>query len=192
MYFVYRGGRYIDAAGGSFKDFMAGRLPQLPGELPTLDDWSDHMTTLFPEVRLKQFLEMRGADGGRWRRICALPAFWVGLLYDSTALDAAHDLIKTWTAEERQSLRDRVPVSALQTPFRDTTVLEIARETLRIARSGLKRRGRINRKSQDETIYLDPLAELLADGKTVADELLERYEGPWRRNIDHIFEEFAF
>jgi glutamate--cysteine ligase len=192
MYFVYRSGRYIDAAGASFRDFMAGKLLQLPGELPTRDDWSDHMTTLFPEVRLKQFLEMRGADGGRWRRICALPAFWVGLLYDSTSLDAAYDLVKSWTEEERQSLRDRVPLTAFQTTFRDTTVHELSREVLRIARAGLKRRARINWKSQDETVYLDPLSELVATGKTVADELLERYEGAWKRNIDHIFEEIAF
>ena len=114
MYFVYRDGRYIDVAGASFPDFLAGRLPQLPGELPTEDDWSDHLTTLFPEVRMKRFLEMRGADGGRWRRICALPAFWTGLLYDRTSLDAAWDLVKDWTAEERQGLRNAVPKTALQ------------------------------------------------------------------------------
>jgi len=192
MYFVYRAGRYIDVAGASFRDFMEGKLPQLPGERPTLDDWSDHLTTLFPEVRLKRFLEMRGADGGRWRRICALSAFWVGLLYDATALDAAWDLVKSWTAEERQGLRDAVPRLALQTPFRDTTVHELACAALRIARAGLESRRRVNWQSQDETIYLEPLAELLASGKTVADELLERYEGPWRRNIDHVFEEIAF
>jgi glutamate--cysteine ligase len=135
---------------------------------------------------------MRGADGGRWRRICALPALWVGLLYDTTALDAAWDLVKSWTAEERQELRDRVPRSALATRFRDTTVQEIARQTVRIARMGLKNRRRLNPKSQDETMYLDLLTDLVVSGRTVADELLERYEGPWRGNIDHIFEEFAF
>ncbi len=192
MYFVYRGGRYIDVAGASFQDFMDGKLAALPGERPTFDDWSDHLTTLFPEVRLKRFLEMRGADGGRWRRICALPAFWVGILYDDTALSAAWDLVKSWTSEERQALRNGVPRDALATPFRDTTVQEIAREALRIARWGLKNRRRINWKSQDETIYIEPLAELVAENKTVADELLERFHGPWRGNIDHIFEEFAF
>jgi glutamate--cysteine ligase len=192
MYFVYRDGRYIDAAGASFRDFMAGKLAQLPGERPTLDDWSDHLTTLFPEVRLKRFLEMRGADGGRWRRICALPAFWAGLLYDTTALDAAWDVVKSWSAEERQALRNAVPREALETRFRDTSVQEIAREAVRIARLGLRNRRRINVLSQDETIYLTPLEGVAASGKTVADELLERYEGPWRRNIDHIFEEFAF
>ena len=109
MYFVYRDGNYIDVAGASFRDFMAGKLVAMPGELPTLDDWSDHLTTLFPEVRMKRFLEMRGADGGRWHRICALPAFWVGLLYDDAALDAAWDLVKPWTADERQELRNGVP-----------------------------------------------------------------------------------
>src|SRR5262249_11732048 len=153
---------------------------QLPGELPTLEDWSDHLTTLFPEVRLKRFLEMRGADGGRWRRICALSAFWVGLLYDQTALDAAWDLVKPWTAAERQGLRDAVPRSALQTPFRDTTVQEVAREALRISRLGLRNRRRITPRSQDETIYLATLEGIVGSGKTLSDELLERYEGPWR------------
>jgi glutamate--cysteine ligase len=192
MYFVYRGGRYIDVAGASFQDFLDGKLAALPGERPTFDDWSDHLTTLFPEARLKRFLEMRGADGGRWRRICALPAFWAGILYDETALAAAWDLVKSWTSEERQALRNGVPRDALSVPFRDTTVQEIAREALRIARSGLKNRRRISWKSQDETIYIEPLAELVASGRTVADELLERFHGPWRGNIDHIFEEFAF
>jgi glutamate--cysteine ligase len=192
MYFVYRHGRYIDVAGASFRDFMEGKLAAMPGELPTLDDWSDHLTTLFPEVRMKRFLEMRGADGGRWRRICALSAFWVGILYDETALDAAWDLVRSWTAEERQELRERVPRSALQTPFRDTTVQEIARTALRISRLGLRKRRRINVRSQDETVYLAPLEGLVATGRTVADELIERFEGPWRGRIDHIFEEFAF
>jgi glutamate--cysteine ligase len=192
MYFVYRDGRYIDVAGASFRDFMAGKLEKLPGELPTLDDWSDHLTTLFPEVRLKRFLEMRGADGGRWRRICALSAFWVGLLYDQTALDAAWDMVKSWTEEERRNLRAAVPKTALQTSFRDTTVQEVAREALRISRLGLRNRRRITHKSQDETVYLSTLEGLVASGKTLSDELLERYHGPWRGQIDHIFEEFAF
>jgi glutamate--cysteine ligase len=192
MYFVYRAGRYIDVAGASFRDFLAGALPQLPGERPTLDDWSDHLTTLFPEVRMKRFLEMRGADGGRWRRICALPALWAGLLYDETALDAAWDLVKDWTAEEREGLRNSVPREAFAARFRDSTVLDVARETLTIAELGLKNRKRLNIKGQNETIYLTPLMELVAAGRTVADELIERYEGPWQRNIDHVFEEIAF
>ncbi|HEX2840149.1 glutamate--cysteine ligase [Hyphomicrobium sp.] len=192
MYFVYRSGRYIDVAGASFRDFMNGKLAALPGELPTLDDWSDHLTTLFPEVRLKRFLEMRGADGGRWPRICALSAFWVGLLYDEVALDAAWDLVKTWTAEERQQLREVVPREALSARFRDSTVQELALSALRISRLGLRNRRQINAKSQDETIYLAPLERLVGSGRTVADELIERYEGRWNGCIDHIFEEFAF
>ena len=192
MYFVYRDGKYIDVAGASFNDFMAGKLTQLPGETPTIDDWSDHLTTLFPEVRMKRFLEMRGADGGRWRRICALPAFWAGLLYDETALDAAWDLVKGWSAEERQNLRNGVPKLAFDTQFRKANVRVLASEVLKIAHTGLKNRRNINWASQDETIYLEPLRELVVSGKTVADELLERYEGAWRGNIDHIFEEIAF
>lgn len=192
MYFVYRNGHYIDVAGASFADFMAGKLPQMPGEVATIDDWSDHLTTLFPEVRLKRFLEMRGADGGRWRRICALPALWAGLLYDETALDAAWDFVKGWSTDERQALREGVPKLALDTPFRQSTVRALASEVLKIAHTGLKNRAQINSRGEDETIYLEPLRELVASGKTVADELLERYEGAWKGDIDMIFEEIAF
>ena len=192
MYFVYREGRYIDVAGASFRDFMEGRLAQLPGERPTLDDWSDHLTTLFPEVRMKRFLEMRGADGGRWRRICALPAFWVGLLYDETALDAAWDLVKSWTAEERQELRDMVPAAALAGRFRHGTVQDIAIEAVAIAGSGLKNRDRRNARGQDETIHLAFVEETAASGRTSADDLLERYAGPWNRDINHVFTDYAF
>jgi len=192
MYFVYRDGRYIDASGASFADFLEGRLPQLPGEQPTLDDWSDHLTTLFPEVRLKRFLEMRGADSGPWQRITALPALWVGLLYDAQALDAAWSLVKDWTAEERQALRDQVPRTALATPFRSTTVGRIALEVLWIARRGLRARRRITAASQDESMYLDQLDEMAATGRTLADRLIERYQGPWAGDVDHVFEEYAF
>ncbi|HWK40231.1 MAG TPA: glutamate--cysteine ligase [Hyphomicrobium sp.] len=192
MYFVYRNGRYIDASGASFQDFLDGKLPQLPGERPTLDDWSDHLTTLFPEVRLKRFLEMRGADSGPWQRICALPALWTGLLYDADALDAAWELVKDWTVEEREALRNGVPKSALATPFRSTNVQHIAQEVLSIARRGLRSRRRINAASQDETIYLDPLDEVAHSGRTLADRLLERYHGAWGGEIDHVFEEYAF
>jgi len=192
MYFVYRNGRYIDVAGASFRDFMAGRLPQLPGELPTEDDWSDHLTTLFPEVRMKRFLEMRGADGGRWRRICALPALWTGLLYDTVALDAAWDLVKDWTAEERQDLRDRVPRTALETPFRKGKVLEIARQAAAIASAGLKRRAFTNDKGEDERIFLEPVETILRNRLTPADEILARYAGEWRGRTDPLFQEYAF
>jgi len=192
MYFVYRDGRYIDVAGSSFRDFLAGRLPQLPGEFPTEDDWSDHLTTLFPEVRMKRFLEMRGADGGRWRRICALPALWTGLLYDSTSLDAAWDLVKDWSAEERQSLRDAVPRTALRTPLRRTTLLEVARQVLAIAQAGLQRRAFANAKGEDEQIFLEPVEAILRDGLTPADEILLRYERDWSRRTDPLFTDYAF
>ncbi len=192
MYFVYRAGRYIDVAGSSFRDFLAGKLKGLEGVFPTIDDWSDHMTTLFPEVRLKRFLEMRGADGGRWSIITALPAFWTGLLYDQEALDGAWDLVKDWSNEERETLRNGVPVGGIRTPFRTTTVAELAKEALRLSRLGLKNRNRLNAKGQDETIYLAPLESIARAGRTMSDELLDRYRGSWHGDINHIFEEFAF
>ncbi|MDX2203981.1 MAG: glutamate--cysteine ligase [Hyphomicrobiaceae bacterium] len=192
MYFVYRGGRYIDAAGASFRDFLAGRLPQLPGERPTLDDWSDHLTTLFPEVRMKRFLEMRGADGGRWRRICALPAFWCGLLYDASALEAAWDLVKDWTAEERQGLRNAVPKQGLRAPFRGGNVLDLARKALEIAQSGLAARGIRDQEGRDERIYLEPLAAILAEGVSPAEEILARFNGPWKGSTKPLYVDYAF
>ncbi len=192
MYFVFRHGRYIDVAGASFRDFLEGKLPQLPGEFPTLEDWSDHLTTLFPEVRMKRFLEMRGADGGRWRRICALPAFWVGLLYDRTALDAAWDLVKDWTAEERQGLRDAVPRLALEAPFRKSNAHAVARQALAIAQAGLKARGRLNDEGHDERAYLEFVEDTVASGRTPADDLLNRYNGPWKGDVDRVFKEYTF
>lgn len=192
MYFVYRNGTYIDAAGSSFRDFLAGRLAQLPGERPTLDDWSDHLTTLFPEVRMKRFLEMRGADGGRWRRICALPAFWTGLLYDATALDAAWDLVKDWSAEDRQGLRNAVPKAGLTADFKGTTALEIARQALAIAQGGLARRAHLDAKGEDERVYLEPLAAILKEGMSPADDLLARYHGAWKGDLKPLYTEYAF
>ena len=192
MYFVYRGGNYIDVAGASFRDFLAGKLAALPGERPTLDDWSDHLTTLFPEVRMKRFLEMRGADGGRWRRICALPAFWTGLLYDDAALEAAWSLVKDWTAEERQALRQTVPRTGLKTPFRSGTVLDIARAAVGISASGLKARNRLNAAGADERAFLEPLDAIVASGRSTAEDLLARYENEWKRDIDRIYLEHAF
>jgi glutamate--cysteine ligase len=187
MYFVYRDGRYIDAAGSSFRDFLAGRLPQLPGERPSLSDWADHLTTLFPEVRLKKFLEMRGADGGPWRRLCALPALWTGILYDQASLDAAWDLVKDWTAAERQALRDAVPRLGLNTPFRDGTLLRIARQVLKIAEAGLSARARLNGSDEDETIFLESLQEIVGSKMTPAELLLRKYEREWQGDIDRIF-----
>lgn len=192
MYFIYRDGEYIDVAGASFRQFLEGRLPQLPGERPTVDDWSDHLTTLFPEVRLKRFLEMRGADGGPWRRICSLPAFWVGLLYDPAALDAAWTLVKDWSGEERQALRNRVPEQALATPFRGGTLRDIARDVVGIAADGLKARRRLNSKAEDETMFLDSVEEIVASGQVPADELLAKYEKSWAGDIKRIYSEYAF
>src|SRR5690348_12927247 len=161
MYFVYRDGHYLDVAGQSFRDFLVGKLPGLPGEIPSMGDWVNHLTTAFPEVRLKRFLEMRGADGGPWDRLCALPAFWVGLLYDQTALDAAWDLVKDFSNAERHALRDGVPKYALKLPFRNGTVRDLAFEALKIAAHGLQRRARRNKNGADESIFLDPLIEIV-------------------------------
>ena len=192
MYFVRRNKAYIDVSGASFRDFMEGRLPQLPGEKPTLTDWSDHLTTLFPEVRLKRFLEMRGADSGSWRSLCALPAFWTGLLYEQASLDAAYDLIKDWTAEERQQLRDDVPRLALKTPFRNGTVLGIARAAVDLASAGLKARGHAGLDSADETVFLQALMDITASGQTEAERLLARYHGDWKGDVRPIFTEGAY
>jgi glutamate--cysteine ligase len=193
MYFVYRDGRYIDAAGLSFRDFLDGRLSVLPGEKPTLDDWNDHLSTAFPEVRLKTFLEMRGADGGPWGRICALPALWVGLLYDETALDAAWDLVRHWTMEEREALRDAVPRLALDAPIPGGGRLrDIAGEVLDIAGAGLSARARLNSSGDNETGFLDPLREIVRTGKVPAQVLLDLYEGEWHSNVCKIYEETKF
>ena len=190
MYFVYREGRYIDAAGQSFRDFLVGKLPALPGELPTESDWIDHLSTAFPEVRLKSFLEMRGADGGPTSRICALPALWVGLLYDQSALDAAWDLVKDWSMEGREALRNAVPKLALDAPLPNGgTLKDIAAEVLAIARSGLRARARLNSIGDDETGYLAPLDEIVASGKVPAQVLLDKYHGVWAGDISRVYEE---
>ncbi len=192
MYFTHRDGAYIDASGQSFRDFMAGRLPALPGALPTLRDWSDHMTTAFPEVRLKKYLEMRGADSGPWNRICALPAFWVGLLYDDAALDAAWDLVKDFSLAERHALRDGVPKHALKLPFRGATVRELALEALKIAGHGLARRRRLNAHGADESIFIEPLVELALAGETPAERKLALFHGAWGGSVDPVFRSFAY
>ncbi|MEI6985515.1 MAG: glutamate--cysteine ligase [Rhodospirillaceae bacterium] len=192
MYFVYRNGRYIDASGLSFRDFLAGRLPVLPGEQPLLTDWTDHLTTLFPEVRLKKFLEMRGADGGPWERLCALPALWVGLLYDGEALDAAWELVKDWTIDERAALRRDVPRHALTTPFRSRTVRDVALEMLAISAAGLSRRACHSDCGDDESIFLHTLRTIADSGETPADALLKLYHGPWGGNVDPVFQTFCY
>ena len=192
MYFVYREGHYIDASGQSFRDFLDGRLPALPGEIPTMSDWSNHLSTAFPEVRMKRFLEMRGADAGPWDGICALPAFWVGLLYDQTALDEAWERVKHWTAEDHETLRRDVPVSALRTTFKGRPLKDLACEMIEIAVSGLERRGRRDSKGRSEAHFLDVLRERAAAGKCPADYLLEDYEERWKGDIDRIFVECAY
>jgi glutamate--cysteine ligase len=192
MYFSYRDGQYIDLAGKSFRKFLAGDLAELPGAKPTLRDWADHMTTAFPEVRLKKFLEMRGADGGPWNRLCALPAFWVGLLYDQTALDAAWDLVKDFTREERHALRDGVPRHALKLPFRGGSVLDLATEAVKIAAHGLQRRARVNGNGADESLFLDILLQIVDANQTPAERKLELFHGQWNGDVDHVFREFAY
>ena len=193
MYFVYRDGKYIDAAGLSFRDFLKGQLSVLPGELQTIDDSNDHLSTAFPEVRLKSFLEMRGADGGPWGRICALPAFWVGLLYDQGALDAAWDLVKGWSMDEREVLRSSVPKLALDAPLPGGgTLRDIAGQVLDLSHAGLSARARTDAGGSNETGFLDPLREIVRSGKVPAQVLLDRYHGDWNGDVSRIYEEMRF
>jgi glutamate--cysteine ligase len=194
MYFVYREGRYIDALGQSFRDFLRGELPALPGEKPTLSDWADHLTTIFPEARIKKFMEMRGADGGPWRRLCALPAFWVGLMYDQTALDAAWDVAKAWDAKTRDALRVAASVDGLQAQVGDIRMERLAREVLDISEAGLRTRGRAGGGGMitDETHFLGALRDSVDTGVTPADELLEAYHGRWQGDLSRIYDEFSY
>ncbi|MBI1187158.1 MAG: glutamate--cysteine ligase [Alphaproteobacteria bacterium] len=192
MYFVYRNGAYVDVAGRSFRDFMQGKLPELPGELPTIKDWEDHLTTIFPEVRLKTFLEMRGADSGPWSRLCALPAFWAGILYCDAALEAAWSLVKSWTAEDREALRLSVPVLGLKAPIRGGRAREIAQAALAISRQGLRSRARLDSAGEDETHFLSELDDVAASGVTPAERLLERYHTEWGGDLKHVFAACAY
>lgn len=192
MYFVKRGDTYIDVAGQSFRDLLAGKLAALPGERATISDWANHVSTIFPEVRLKRFIEMRGADGGPWLRIPALPAFWVGLLYDDSALDAAWDLVKDWTAEERQRLREEVPRLGLRAVIRGRTVQQIAKEALELSRGGLVRRGRRNAQGHDEAQFLEPLDDIVRRGKTPAEDLLDKFYGAWDGSVEPVYQEYAY
>lgn len=181
MYFVYREGQYLDATGASFRAFMEGKLEQFPGEKPSLKDWENHLSTIFPEIRLKKFIEMRGADGGPWKIICALSALWVGLLYDSESQAAALDLIKDWTRQDHDHLREQVPKTALKTPFKEGTVQDLAKKMLQMSRDGLARRGK-----QEES-FLDPLQEIADSGITNAERLLEKYHNEWNESVDPIY-----
>ncbi|MEL6418544.1 MAG: glutamate--cysteine ligase [Pseudomonadota bacterium] len=194
MYFVYRDGKYVDALGQSFRDFLKGKLPALPGETPMLSDWADHLTTIFPEARIKKFIEMRGADGGPWRRLCALPAFWVGLTYDQTALDAAWDLVKGWDAETREELRVAASIDGLQAQVGNVDMMELAREVVAISEAGLRERARPGADGlvPDETHFLNALKDSLESGKTPADELLERYHGDWDGDLSRIYADYSY
>jgi glutamate--cysteine ligase len=192
MYFIKRGDAYLDVAGSSFRDLLAGRHPALPGETAVISDWANHLSTIFPEVRLKRYLEMRGADAGPLPYLTALSAFWVGLLYDEGALDAAWDVVKGWTADERQQLRDDVPRLALKAAIRGRGLQEIARLILALSRAGLKRRARLDADGRDETRYLDVLDVVAATGRTQAENLLDRFHGEWGGNVEGAFRECVF
>jgi glutamate--cysteine ligase len=192
MYFVKRGERYIDVAGQSFRDLMRGRLPGLPGERATISDWANHISTIFPEVRLKRYLEMRGADGGPWRRLPALPAYWAGLLYDDDSLDAAWDLVKNWTAEQRQQFRDDVPKLGFAATVAGHSALEVAKTTLALARQGLARRRRLDAAGNDESRHLQTIEDYATRGITPAEELLQKFNGSWQRSVEPVFKEYAY
>lgn len=194
MYFVYRDGKYIDALGQSFRDFLQGRLPALPGEIPTLSDWADHLTTIFPEARVKKFIEMRGADGGPWRRLCALPAFWVGLTYDQSALDAAWDLARGLDADTRDGLRIAASVDGLAGEVNGVKLMDLARDCVAIAEAGLRARACPGAGGllPDETHFLNALKESLATGQTPADELLARYHGDWQGDLTRIYADYSY
>ena len=194
MYFVYRDGIYVDALGQSFRDFLTGKLPALPGEVPTLSDWADHLTTVFPEVRAKQFIEMRGADGGPWRRLCALPAFWVGLMYDKSALDAAWDLVKDWDQETREALRIAASEDGLQAKTHGLAMHELARQVVAISEQGLKARARpgVGGLVPDETHFLSALKESIENGEVPADELLAQYYGVWGGDLSRIYKDHSY
>jgi glutamate--cysteine ligase len=192
MYFVYRDGNYVDASGQSFRDFIKGKLPALPGEFPGMGDWMDHLTTAFPEVRLKRFLEMRGADSGPWDRLCALPALWVGLLYDDAALDAAWRLCKDWSTAERETLRRETPRLGFQAKIRGRDMRDLAQEVLAIARDGLRRRAMPDKKGRDESRFLDTLHEIAESGRTPAEEKLALFHGRWGGNVDPVYKEYAY
>jgi glutamate--cysteine ligase len=193
MYFVVRDGRYHDCTHVTFRQFMNGALK---GEIadwePTLGDWTNHLSTLFPDVRLKRFLEMRGADGGPWRRICALPAFWVGLLYDDAALSAADELTRAWSPADVEAMRDAVPVKGLKAEIAGRGLLDLSREIVDLSRGGLKARARLNSDGQDESIFLTSLDEILAKKATLADDLLVLFNGRWNGEIDRVFEEYQY
>lgn len=192
MYFVYRNGEYLNAAGKDFRKFLSGDLDVVPGQVATMQDFEDHLSTIFPEVRLKKFLEMRGCDTGHWDELCAMPAFWTGLLYDQTALDAAWDMVKDWTEEERQTLRETVPTMGLQTPFRNGTVNDLAKQALGISRAGLNARGKTNAHGENETVFLQDLDAKVAAKKSNSDVLIDKFKGEWDGDVMRAYTECIY
>ncbi|MGB2219437.1 MAG: glutamate--cysteine ligase [Henriciella sp.] len=193
MYFVRRGGKYLDASGLSFRDFMSGDLPLLPGERPAIDDFEDHLSTIFPEVRLKRFLEMRGSDSGPWSSICAFSAFWVGLLYDQTSLDASWELVKNWTANEREAMRQNTGVLGLKTPIPGgATLQDLAIDVLKLSREGLRARNKLSTSGENETGFLEQLNQICESGITPAERLLARYNTDWGRDVRPVFDFCAY
>jgi len=192
MYFVKHGERYVDVAGQSFRDLMAGKLPGMPGARATISDWANHISTIFPEVRLKRYLEMRGADCGPQERLPALPAYWVGLLYDDRALDAAWEIVKDWSAEERRKLRADVPRVGFKATIAGRSALDLAKLTLELSAQGLARRRRLDAQGRDESCYLAPIQEFVARGITPAEELLAKFHGPWGGTVEPVYEEYAY
>jgi glutamate--cysteine ligase len=191
MYFVTRGGHYIDVAGRSFADFMAGKLPETAGLTPTMGDFDDHMTTVFTDVRLKRYLEMRGADAGSPPMMLALAAFWVGLLYDDAALTAAEALLSGMGRPQALALRNAVPREGLDARFelhgRHLTLRDLLPDVLAIAGDGLRTRRRLDGDGQDESCYLAPLQAIAAGGATPAEVLLRNYNDSWNRDISRVF-----
>ena len=194
MYFVYRDGTYIDCKGQSFRDYLDGKLPALPGQKPTMGDWADHLTTIFPEVRLKRYIEQRGADGGPWRRICALPALWVGLLYDSDTLNEAWDLVSGWTGKEIDSVRNAVPKLGFKTPLPDgkRSLGDLAVEVLALSRKGLAKRNRLDSKGRTEEHFLNTLDEIASRRQTPAEQTVQMFREEWDSKIDRIYTDCAY
>ncbi len=194
MYFVYRDGKYINALGQSFRDFLKGELPALPGEKPKISDWADHLTTVFPEARMKQFLEMRGADGGPWRRLCALPAFWVGLMYDQTSLDSAWDLCKNWNKDTREQMRVAASVQGIEAQVNEISILNTAKEILEISKAGLKNRAKPGNGGlvPDECHFLNAIEEVLETGRSPACELIDKYNNEWNGDLKNVYQEYAY
>lgn len=193
MYFVIRDGQYHDCTHITFRQFLDGALRgEIEDWQANFGDWNNHLTTLFPDVRLKRYMEMRGADGGPWRKICALPAFWVGLMYQQESLEGAAELVKDWSAQEVETLRSKVPSQGLKARIKGQSLQDVAREVLELSREGLARRKNRNAMDVDETVFLEPLLETAASGSTPAEKLLKLYYGPWQGNVDKLFDEYAY